>query len=543
MCFGSPRLMCVPDQASWMQVLALPPAPREPPMILFIRGRTGRNPLGRIFAASPIHPADVKIASIPSFCRPGEIARLCLSRSSPASLPQEIRELARGLACQVRVRAALVRTYGDRGGVGSASEAAASASSGAAAFAVSEEITGGLPLSRALPVTLQLDMSQALVAKVWVSLTIPSDASPDWELEVSGVSVAGQPLECSDVDDEDRYWQDTPPLPCRIPVVVSIAFPLCRGGCIVGGFLVSPAISGAGTLYIPKRGEDAIEVISRDGDPIDPIDVRKLRLSAQVGAAAFDDVSRTLFLGDEAGRASRIVALDPVSCEPRWTSRSGTFNDCHGIAVLLGSAPAAAAPTLTDLSPFHAAVNAAAVGDAAAPASPPPVHVPSPAEAAVVIASSWGSGKLKVHRVCDGAFVDEAEDVRDPTFVAADSPSATAFVSTGHGTVSAWHWDGRSLGQRRAVPLPPSFTGNNCPIAVVPLPRLGSFGTRCLVVGLCGSPRLCVLALPSLALLHEHVLEGMAVVGLAAAPCGSALAVCDAATGAIHVMRWPLAGM
>ena len=40
-----------------------------------------------------------------------------------------------------------------------------------------------------------------------------------------------------------------------------------------------------------------------------------------------------------------------------------------------------------------------------------------------------------------------------------------------------------------------------------------------------------------------HVLQGAAVCGLAGDPAGSALVVCDAASGAALVLAWPLPGM
>jgi hypothetical protein len=52
-----------------------------------------------------------------------------------------------------------------------------------------------------------------------------------------------------------------------------------------------------------------------------------------------------------------------------------------------------------------------------------------------------------------------------------------------------------------------------------------------------------VLSLPDRRLVHTHTLEGMVVTGLAADPSGTALAVCDAASKAIHVLPWPLPGM
>jgi len=57
------------------------------------------------------------------------------------------------------------------------------------------------------------------------------------------------------------------------------------------------------------------------------------------------------------------------------------------------------------------------------------------------------------------------------------------------------------------------------------------------------SLELRVLSLPGLALVHTHRLEGMKVWGLAADPCGMALAVCDLASQSTHVLAWPLPGM
>jgi hypothetical protein len=40
-----------------------------------------------------------------------------------------------------------------------------------------------------------------------------------------------------------------------------------------------------------------------------------------------------------------------------------------------------------------------------------------------------------------------------------------------------------------------------------------------------------------------HTLVGMQVMGLAADPSGTALAVCDGVSKAVHVLPWPLPGM
>ena len=79
------------------------------------------------------------------------------------------------------------------------------------------------------------------------------------------------------------------------------------------------------------------------------------------------------------------------------------------------------------------------------------------------------------------------------------------------------------------------------PLTVVP----PAFGKRVshLVVGILSRPDLLVFALPSLCLVHTHILEGMQVVDLAADPWGEALAIRDAGSHAIHVLAWPLSRM
>jgi hypothetical protein len=62
-------------------------------------------------------------------------------------------------------------------------------------------------------------------------------------------------------------------------------------------------------------------------------------------------------------------------------------------------------------------------------------------------------------------------------------------------------------------------------------------------VGTFREPTLLVLSLPDRRLVYTHTLEGMEVSGLAADPSGTALAVCDTASKAIHVLPWPLPGM
>jgi DNA-binding beta-propeller fold protein YncE len=143
-----------------------------------------------------------------------------------------------------------------------------------------------------------------------------------------------------------------------------------------------------------------------------------------------------------------------------------------------------------------------------------------------------------VHRLADGAYVATAQ-VHDPTFIAADPATATLYVSTGD-TVSALCWNGSALVQEGVVGAV-SNTGFSRPLAVIP-PAPGQ-RTSYLVMGTLRTPTLLLLSLPNRRLVHTHTLEGMEVMGLVADPSGTAVAVCDSASNAVHVLPWPLPGM
>ena len=135
-----------------------------------------------------------------------------------------------------------------------------------------------------------------------------------------------------------------------------------------------------------------------------------------------------------------------------------------------------------------------------------------------------------------------------PTYVAADTASATVYVSTRDPdseeddvfSVSAFRWDGAALVAEGVVEAA-GGSGMSRPLAVVP-PAPGQC-TSYLVVGILGFANLRVLSLPDRRLVHTLKLEGMQVAGLAADPSGTALAVCEFTSKAIHVLPWPLPGM
>ncbi len=104
----------------------------------------------------------------------------------------------------------------------------------------------------------------------------------------------------------------------------------------------------------------------------------------------------------------------------------------------------------------------------------------------------------------------------------------------------AYKWDGVSLIGDGVVENTDT-TGNHRLVVVMP-PAPG-LHTSYLIVGTENSPTLHVISLPDRRLVHTHTLEGKEVVGLAADPSGTALAVCDKVSRAVHVLSWPLPGM
>jgi hypothetical protein len=106
--------------------------------------------------------------------------------------------------------------------------------------------------------------------------------------------------------------------------------------------------------------------------------------------------------------------------------------------------------------------------------------------------------------------------------------------------VSAFRWDGVALVSEGVVEAA-GTADNDRPLAVM-LPTPGRHISY-LVVGTASTPTLRVLPLSDRSLVHMHTLEGIKVVGLAADPSGTALAVCDIVSEAVHVLPWPLPGM
>ena len=199
--------------------------------------------------------------------------------------------------------------------------------------------------------------------------------------------------------------------------------------------------------------------------------------------------------------SSRLVAVDATTHAVRWVTDAGALGLCLGVAVSTAKG--------------------------------------------VVVANDWDARSLLVHRLTDGLRLHSIAAPRIGSYMATD-PVTEAMYSGGFCdgicSVLSWRWAADGSGLQCDGPVAAAGTAVvSRPLAVMP-PAPGKL-TSYLIVGVRDAHQLRVLSLPGLALVHEHTLKGMHVVGLAADPWGGALAVCDAASRTAHVLAWPLPGM
>jgi hypothetical protein len=317
---------------------------------------------------------------------------------------------------------------------------------------------------------------------VFVSVGIPDGiASSDGEIEIRIATLAGQ-------------HDPTGLLRMRVHVGAGangMHAPLVFTGTM-GTQTCTPVITSDGTLYVPHYDNPDEAVFAANGTPLPPVSLAALGFTSYTLAAAFAEETGTLLL---AGFISNLVAVNASDMTLRWSAKlPGT---CSGIALL-------------------------------------PVQ-------GVVVVSTKSECKLHAQRLSDGVRIASTE-AACPEFVSSDPTSGTVYVSTGSNPygVSAFRWTGSVLVADGIVEAAGEASYGR-PLTVMP-PTYGR-RTSYLIVGTTFSPTLLVLSLPDRRLVHTHKLVGMRVIGLAADPSGTALAVCDRASNAIHVLPWPLPGM
>jgi hypothetical protein len=271
-----------------------------------------------------------------------------------------------------------------------------------------------------------------------------------------------------------------------------------------GGIPTTPVFTLDGKLLVPSHGSANVLAFAWDGTPLPPLPLHSVGLPPTVTWAAFVAATGTLLLADGPGGGSlKLVAVDASTGTARWSTIAGHVS--HGIAAL-------------------------------------------PSQGVFVVTDA-ANGQLHVHRLSDGARVSSTVPgaAKAASFVASDAASGTVFVNTGTPPevyqTAAFRWSGAAL-EADGVVEAAGLCAVKRPLAVIPPPR--GMRTSYLVVGdrFAMTPNLLVFSLPDRRLLHTHVLlEDTKVDGLAADPCGAAIAVWDAASRAVHVLPWPLPGM
>lgn len=326
------------------------------------------------------------------------------------------------------------------------------------------------------------------------------NARQSLEVFVSGVSstLPRSPVEPAIVALSKNNWGQALPV---LRLTSGMLAPLKLERAVISGNTTSMVISAEGTLYSTKfdRRFDSLFVLvfAADGtqqQPPPPLNLKSLGLLRQstcmvAFADGFEKGPGTLLLSDSA----KLVAVDSASRAVRWSA--ALKKQCFGIAVL-------------------------------------------PAQGAVV-ATIYESDELLAFRLSDGALMFRVKAL-SPIGVAADPDTATVYVSCSFGTVSAYCWTGTSL-VFDGVVFEEICRFDWRLLAVVP--RAPSQCASYLVVVRLGSHVLRVFSLPDRRLVHTHMLEGMQIVGLAADPSGTALAIGDLISNSIHVLPWPLSGM
>ena len=273
-----------------------------------------------------------------------------------------------------------------------------------------------------------------------------------------------------------------------------------------------PCISREGLVYCPSRGDEGVLVFDSDGAALAGISVESLGLSNCYLVAHADIEIPALLLFDI---SNRVVALDPTTRTVFWSGSicgdASHYSYCHCTVI----------PSM-----------------------------------GVFVVSCRGA--LLIFRLSDGCRVGGllvpdlhdslASDIHTGAVFASVSTASAEDDDDGWGvsvlvSVSAWTCSADAAGGNLCAAGPVTAAGSDFEgRSLVVVPPASGKNVSHLVVGTLGTPRLLVLSLPDLILVHTHSLVGMGVLGLAADPWGRALAVRESSSS-IHVLAWPLPGM
>ena len=291
-------------------------------------------------------------------------------------------------------------------------------------------------------------------------------------------------------------------LPLCLPCVVSMHAPLSNMHVETCGWL-DFAIGPDGTLYVSLSGRD-LRVFSACGfgSPLSDFTLGDKVDNMRSRSVAVCAATNTLLFANS-NYAWNMVAINMSSRAVRWVLKS-MAGCCNSIGVL---------PT-QGLVVFNNCQNK--------------------------------TDDLRVHRLTDGTFVTRTNSfARLICSIAVDPVSAVVYcnVANNYGDVNsvfAYVWSGIGLVEDEYVHAA-GTSRTTFLLSVVP-PGPGQH-TSFLVAAKNQSSILRVFSLPDRRLVHTHTLANNEIVGLTADPSGTALAVCDKTSEAIHVLPWPLPGM
>jgi hypothetical protein len=314
-----------------------------------------------------------------------------------------------------------------------------------------------------------------------VSISLPPDLPVGSEVRFRRVTVAGESMSAS-------------ALPAPVTTVAGVQAPMTLKTPSFGYNGESPSVSSSGLVVVPQyncpaNGGLLLFDCSRHVDSPEPLSV--LTQHRHSIAAAVCDVSDTLLVANNVSRM--IYALSVSSLLPRWEVECAAY----GVAVL------------------------SAFG--------------------VVVAGDSYKAALRCFALRDGALLSSAA-VEGPTAVVSAGPQLPTVLFVTHEVrfVKQFAWNGVALEPGPAVDAP-CVTFNFRLLAVMP-PAPGKRRSH-LIVGTWGESDVIVMSLPDCIHVHTQLLSNCHVRGIAADPSGTALAVCDGASGETRLMAWPIEGM